>query len=98
MDANGTNGAARRNTRRGLLGQYVRLQRDLLDSDPSSANFQATIHAVRQMGFTLISSGFEDDLDRLLRLRVIDGGRTSSTPMHERTRPVDLHLIEQRHR
>jgi hypothetical protein len=96
MYADGTTGTTRPKTRRELLAQYVRLQRDLLDSDPSSATYQATIYAFRQLGFALISSGFEDDLDRLLRLRVIDGGRRSPAPLRERTRPVELHLIEQR--
>jgi hypothetical protein len=48
------------------------------------------------MGYALISSGFEDDLDRLLRLRVLDGGRRFPAPRKDRTRPLDLHLIEQR--
>ena len=96
MYAEGTNGPARQHMRRELLGQYVRLQRDLLDSDPSTAAYQATMYAFRQMGYALISSGFEEDLDRLLRLRVMDGGRRSPTPKRDRTTPVDLHLIEQR--
>lgn len=95
MYADGANGAARQHMRRELLGQYVRLQRDLLDSDPSSAAYGATMYAFRQMGYALISSGFEEDLDRLLRLRVMDGGRRSPTPKRDRTIPVDLHLIEQ---
>jgi hypothetical protein len=96
MYADGTNGAARQKVRRELLGQYVRLQRDLIDADPASVAYQTTIHAFRQMGYALISSGFEEDLDRLLRLRVLDGGRHSPTPTDERTRPVELHLLEPR--
>jgi hypothetical protein len=96
MYANGTNGAARQKVRRELLGQYVRLQRDLVDADPASAAYQTTIHAFRQMGYALISSGFEEDLDRLLRLRVLDGGRETPAPLEERAQPVELHLIEQR--
>ena len=96
MYADGVNGAARQHMRRELLSQYVRLQRELLDLDPSSAAYQATIYAFRQMGYALISSGFEEDLDRLLRLRVLDGGRRSRAPRSDRTAPLDLHLIEQR--
>jgi len=96
MYAEGTNRAAKQTMRRELLSQYVRLQRDLLDSDPSSAAYEATIYAFRQMGYALISSGFEDDLDRLLRLRVLDGGRRFPAPRKDRTPPLDLHLIEQR--
>lgn len=97
MYADGTNGAARQKVRRELLGQYVRLQRDLIDADPASAAYGATILAFRQMGYALISSGFEEDLDRLLRLRVLEGGRRSPTPLAERITPMDLHLIERRH-
>ena len=96
MYADGTIGTTRQKTRRELLAQYVRLQRELLESDPSSGAYQATIYAFRQMGFALISSGFEEDLDRLLRMRVIDGGRRSPTPLGARTRPVELHVIERR--
>ncbi len=95
MYADGANAAARRHMRRELLGQYVRLQRDLLDSDPSSAGYQATIYAFRQMGHALISAGLEEDLDRLLRLRVMDGGRRTPAPKKVRTIPEELHLIEQ---
>lgn len=96
MYADETNGPNTRKVRRELLGQYVRLQRDLEDADPASSAYQTTIHSFRQMGYALISSGFEDDLDRLLRLRILDGGRPTRTPSEERTRPVELHLIEQR--
>ncbi len=96
MYADGTNGATRQKVRRELLGQYVRLQREFVDADPATLAYQSTIHAFRQMGYALISSGFESDLDRLLRLRVLDGGRLSPTPLAERTRPVDLHMIEHR--
>src|SRR5438270_5105236 len=96
MYADGTNGATRQKVRRELLGQYVRLQRDMVDADPASAAYQTTIQAFRQMGYALISSGFEEDLDRLLRLRVLDGGLHAQAPPKERTRPVELHLIETR--
>jgi hypothetical protein len=97
VHANGINGATRQKVRRELLGQYVRLQRDLAEADPASAAYQSTIHAFRQMGYALISSGFEEDLDRLLRLRVFEGGRSSPAPLQARSRPVDMHLIEQPH-
>jgi hypothetical protein len=48
------------------------------------------------MGYSLISSGFEDDLDRLLRIRILDGGRTDRVPRAERSTPEGLHLLEQR--
>jgi len=85
----------RQRLRRELLQQYLRLQRELIDGDPASAQYQATIHAFRQMGYTLISSGFEEDLDRLLRLRVLDGGRDEPSPQEERSHPNDFQVIEQ---
>lgn len=95
MFAEGSEVEARRRMRRGLLGRYVRLQRDLVSTDPASAAYHSTVHAFRQMGYTLISSGFEEDLDRLLRLRLVDGGRSFPTPAEERERPADLHLVVQ---
>ncbi|HEX6506004.1 MAG TPA: hypothetical protein VF221_00075 [Chloroflexota bacterium] len=90
-------GVARQKSRRELLRQYVRLQHELLEADPSSSAYQATIHAFRQMGYALITSGFEDDLDRLLRLRVLDGGRATPSPASERTIPSELQVIQQRY-
>lgn len=86
---------SRRQTRRDLVRQYVQLQRDLIDGDPASSTYQATIHAFRQLGYTLISSGFEDDLDRLLRLRVFDGGRPHRDRPEETAIP-ELFVIEQK--
>ena len=83
-------------TRRELLHQYIRLQQELIDADPSSSSYQATIQAFRQMGYALITSGFEEDLDRLLRMRVLDGGRANPAPRAEREAPLDLHVIERR--
>ena len=60
-----------------------------------SSVYQATIQAFRQMGYTLITSGFEDDLDRLLRLRVIEGGRGRPAERDERETP-DLLIMERR--
>jgi hypothetical protein len=85
-----------RKTRRELLHQYIRLQQELIEADPSSSAYQATIQAFRQMGYALITSGYEEDLDRLLRMRVLDGGRAEPAPRAERAIPLDLHLIEQR--
>lgn len=82
--------------RRDLLKHYVRLQRDLIDGDPASSEYQATIQAFRQMGYALISAGFEDDLDRLLRIRVLDGGRAVPSGPAERTWPKELQMIESR--
>lgn len=86
----------RQAARRELLRQYVKLQRELIEADPSSSAYQGVIHAFRQMGYVLITLGFEDDLDRLLRIRVLDGGRDHPTPAAERETPVDLHVIERR--
>lgn len=90
--------AGKRRTRRELLGQYVRLQRELIDADPSGAPYQATIQSFRQMGYALITAGFEEDLDRLLRIRVLDGGKAVPSPRAERQVPADLCLIERRAR
>jgi hypothetical protein len=87
--------AGRRRTRREMLQQYVRLQHELMDADPSSSSYAATIQSFRQMGYALISAGFEDDLDRLLRIRVLDGGRATPTSREERELPDDLYVIEQ---
>lgn len=81
--------------RRELLRRYVGLQRELAESDPGSTSYQGTIQAFRQMGYTLIAAGLEEDLDRLLRIRVLDGGRKVPAPRRQRpTLPV-LHVIEQ---
>ena len=89
-------GADRQRVRRDLLRQYLRLQRDLIDGDPASSGYQATIHAFRQMGYALISFGLEEDLDRLLRLRVLEGGRAAPLPRPLRSAPGDVHVVEQR--
>lgn len=91
---NPASAAKRQSLRRELLRQYMRLQRELMETDPSSPAYQSAMHAFRQMGYVLISSGFEDDLDRLLRIRVIDGGREERQEAGRSERPV-LHLIEQ---
>lgn len=84
----------RQQVRRELLRQYMRLQRELMEADPSSATYQSIMHAFRQMGYILISSGFEDDLDRLLRIRVLDGGRAARAERSERTEYPELHVLE----
>jgi hypothetical protein len=86
----------REQARRDLLRQYVKLQRELMDADPSSSAYQTTIHAFRQMGYVLITSGFEEDLDRLLRIRILDGGRAVPAPAEERVVPEGLQVIERR--
>lgn len=85
----------RQSIRRDLLRQYLRLQRELIDGDPAASSYQATIHAFRQMGYTLITSGFEEDLDRLLRLRVVEGGKPGPGGRGRRETQPDLQLIEQ---
>lgn len=87
--------AKRQQLRRDLIHQYLHLQRQLLDAEPSSSTYQATMHAFRRMGYTLITSGFEDDLDRLLRIRVLDGGKSGHGESHDGDFPQDLHVIEQ---
>ncbi len=84
----------RQQVRRELLHQYMRLQHDLMDADPSSSSYQSTMHAFRQMGYVLISSGFEDDLDRLLRIRVLDGGQPAPSDRASRTERPELHVME----
>lgn len=86
----------KRQVRRDLLQRYVRLQRDLIDADPSSAAYQSTVHAFRQLGYALLTNGFEDDLDRLLRLRVLEGGRSRHRPEEHRAVPAELHVMERR--
>lgn len=82
-------------SRRDLLRRYVVLQRELAEGDPASSSYQATIQAFRSMGYMLIASGLEDDLDRLLRIRVLEGGKRKR---HAKRSPVpkDLVIIEQR--
>ena len=87
--------AQRQQLRRDLIHQYMHLQRQLLEAEPSSSTYQATMHAFRRMGYTLITSGFEDDLDRLLRIRVLDGGKSGRRKSREEGVPQDLHIIEQ---
>lgn len=95
MESARDGGTRRQQLRRDLVRQYVRLQRQLLESEPSSSSYGATMHAFRHMGYSLISSGFEDDLDRLLRIRVLEGGKSQATSRDERDFPRDLHVIEQ---
>jgi hypothetical protein len=85
-----------REVRRGLLRQYVRLQRDLTEADPASSAYQSSLHSFRQMGFVLISCGLEDDLDRLLRIRVLDGGLRFPALRESRRVPEGLHVLERR--
>lgn len=96
MTAQGSATGERRHVRRDLLRQYVRLQRDLIDGDAASAAYATTIQSFRHMGYALISSGFEDDLDRLLRIRVLEGGRAIPSSRAERMYPAELHMIESR--
>lgn len=95
MESAEDRGARRQQLRRDLIHQYIHLQRQLLDAEPSSSTYQATMHAFRRMGYTLITSGFEDDLDRLLRIRVLDGGKARRGESGDAAFPLDLHVIEQ---
>lgn len=86
----------RQQMRRELIRQYMRLQRDLLEENPSSSAYQATMHAFRQMGYAMITSGFEDDLDRLLRIRVLDGGRATRSEATDPAARPEMYVIESR--
>lgn len=96
MTAQNSATGERRHVRRDLLRQYVKLQRDIIDGDPASSAYAATIQSFRQMGYALISYGFEDDLDRLLRIRVLEGGRAVPSDRTERAYPTELQMIESR--
>jgi hypothetical protein len=74
----------------------MHLQRELIDGDPGTSSYQGTVHAFRQMGYALISAGLEDDLDRLLRIRVLEGGRPTRSARAERSVPDYLCVIERR--
>lgn len=86
----------RQRARQEMLRSYLRLQRELIDGDPGSSAYQRTIHAFRQMGYVLISAGFEEDLDRLLRIRVLEGGRAERRGRDRLSTLPELHVIEQR--
>lgn len=79
--------------RRNIVQQYMQLQRALMDEDPASSSYQGTIHAFRQLGYMLVTSGMGSDLDRLLRLRVLMGGRESPVPRGERSPVGNLRLV-----
>lgn len=89
-------GGKRDALRRELLRRYVRLQRELTEADPASSSYQSTIYAFRQMGHALIASGFEEDLDRLLRIRILDGGRADPADRSQRSAAPDLLIMERR--
>lgn len=95
MKAQGPAPGEHRHIRLDLLRQYVRLQRDLIEGDPASSSYQATIQAFRQMGYAFINCGLEDDLDRLLRIRVLEGGRAVPRKREERDYSAEIHVIEQ---
>jgi hypothetical protein len=93
--AHGRVSGHRQEVRRELLRQYMRLQRELIEADPASSAYQTTMHAFRQMGYVLITSGFEEDLDRLLRIRVLEGGRPTRSAPDEREVPQELFVLQQ---
>ena len=84
-----------RKARGELIRRYVTLQRDIMNANPGSSAYRATIGAFRQMGHVMIKSGFEDDVDRLLRFRIIDGGRARSEPRTQKN-ISELYLLERR--
>jgi hypothetical protein len=88
--------SGRKQTRRELLHHYVRLQHELAGADPAASSYSATIQSFRQLGYALITAGFEEDLDRLLRIRVLDGGKATPSRKDERQIPADLLVIESR--
>ncbi|HEX8917808.1 MAG TPA: hypothetical protein VF898_04865 [Chloroflexota bacterium] len=79
--------------RRELVKQYMHLQRELIEGDPAESSYQGTIHAFRQMGYMLISYGMESDLDRLLRIRVIEGGKSRREPDQESPERPTLRIV-----
>jgi len=80
--------------RRELLRQYMRLQRLLMEEDPGTSEYQGAIREFREMGYVMISSGFEDDLDRLLRIRLLDGGLDRPALREARGSCPELHVME----
>jgi hypothetical protein len=74
------------------------LQQELIGGDPCTSAYQRTIVAFKQTGQALINSGFEDDLDRLLRLHVLPGGRHTRSSPSERTHCSKLAVLERRRR
>ena len=76
----------------GVGGESAQCDRAIVNRD--SAKFGHTPDTeqppVREM------SGFEEDLDRLLRLRVLDGGRSVPATRQERACWPDLSIIEAR--
>lgn len=84
----------RQQARRDLLRHYLRLQRELMEGSPGTSAYQGTVHTFRQMGYMMISSGFEEDLDRLLRIRVLDGGEPRPVPRERRELGPELCIIE----
>lgn len=98
MRANPTMTAERKRLRRDLLRQYMQAQRRLIDADPSTSTHEAAVRSFRQLGYMLISSGFEEDLDRLLRIRVLDGGLPAGSPGGPvGGEPVpEIHVLERR--
>jgi hypothetical protein len=98
MIAEGLGGSKREGMRRELLHRYMRLQRELIEADPASSAYQATVQAFRQLGYALITNGLEEDLDRMLRIRVLEGGRTSRSLRQDRSIPPNLLVLERRAR
>ncbi len=86
----------RRAARRDLLHRYVDLQHALSEADPGSTAYDYLVQSFRQLGYTLITTGFEEDLDRLLRIRVLEGGRAVPSKRDERDVDPGLLLLERR--
>jgi hypothetical protein len=82
----------RRRLRQHLVRQYVRLQREIVGGEPGCSSYRASVHALRQLGYVLISSGFDEDLDRLLRMRFLEGGCPTRTRSPSRG-SIDLRVV-----
>ncbi len=94
MHSNGSIGIAGSSARRILLEQYIRLLRESRYAGAQHSQGERTAEALCQMGRNLIGAGLEDDLDRLLRFRVLEGGLARPSPARTRSVPHQLHVLE----
>jgi hypothetical protein len=53
----------------------VRLRQALFEVHPDSPTYRLTLTALTEIGEALVELGYAEDLNRLLRFRVLDGDR-----------------------